>query len=43
MTTAAIPTLSEDGWVTSPIKKADYLFSYFLLLNIVRLIYLIIR
>lgn len=29
MSIPAIPTLSEDGWVTNPIKIADYLFSYF--------------
>lgn len=29
MSIPAIPTLSEDGWVVSPIKIADYLFSYF--------------
>lgn len=29
MTLPAIPALSEDGWVTNPIKIADLLFSYF--------------
>jgi hypothetical protein len=31
MTTTAVPTLSEDGWVTDPGKMLDYLFSYYIL------------
>lgn len=29
MTQPMIPSLSEDGWVTTPIKMADYVLSYF--------------
>lgn len=31
MTDAVVPTLSEDGWVKTPLMMADYLFSHFLL------------
>lgn len=29
MTTAALPSLSEHGWITNPIEIADKIFSYF--------------
>jgi hypothetical protein len=31
MVERVIPSLSEDGWVDGPIKKADYMFSHFFL------------
>lgn len=30
-TNVTMPSLSKDGWVTSPIRKADYLFSHLFL------------
>ena len=30
-TTKVVPSLSTDGWVDDPIKKADYIFSHFFL------------